>query len=262
MSIVAFMSDFGLEDYYVGAVKAVIKRICSRVEVIDITHLVKPWSLIEAEYLLSCCYDDFPEGTVFLVVVDPGVGTNRRAIVVQSDKYWFVGPDNGVFTTIIENTALKVWNIIKTPYSFKSSYTFHGRDVFAPIAAYIACGGAIEEIGENTDNYVRLSKPPTVVEGGFLKGYVTHVDRFGNVATNISAEMLEKAGIAIGSRLRVHAKGKHYDISIYKTFGEAQEGELFALTNSCGKLEFAVNKGSASDRTSLRVGDVFEARVI
>ncbi|MGC9146906.1 MAG: SAM hydrolase/SAM-dependent halogenase family protein [Infirmifilum sp.] len=261
MGIIAFMSDFGLEDYYVGAVKAVIKRVCPSSEVVDITHAVAPWSLLEADYLLSCCYDDFPSGTIFLVVVDPGVGTSRRALIAKTRDYWFIGPDNGVFSGVLEKSSnLELWSIRSVPHKHKSSTTFHGRDVFAPVAAHISCGGRVEDVGERVTDYVRLNKPPTRLEGDILTGYVAHIDRFGNVATSIDKGLLEDAGIEAGSMVGVWVGNRYFELSVLRTFGEAGEGELFALINSCEKLEFAVNKGRASDKLSVRVGDTLRVK--
>lgn len=262
MRLIAFLSDFGLRDYYVGAVKAVVKRLCPLCEVIDITHEVGSWSLLEAEYILSCCYDDFPEGTVFLVVVDPGVGTSRKAIVVKTRNYWFVGPDNGVLVGVAEREgSFKAWAIEKVPFTHKHSYTFHGRDIFAPVAAYIAQGGSVEDIGSPLTELVHLEKPPTGVADGKLSGYVAHIDKFGNVATSITGEMLRRAGADVGSTLLVSTPRGVHRLRLRRTFGEVAEGELFALVNSCGRLEFAVNKGSASEAMKAEVGDAVEVRV-
>ncbi|QOJ78405.1 SAM-dependent chlorinase/fluorinase [Infirmifilum lucidum] len=255
VNLVAFMSDFGSKDYYTGAVKAVIKRVCPRAEVIDITHEVDPWSTLEADYLLSCCFDDFPPGAIFLAVVDPGVGTGRRPIIVRTSRYWLVGPDNGVFSSVIEKDGLvKAWTISRVPYQLKSSYTFHGRDIFAPVAAYLACGGNVEDIGLPLDKLVRLDKPETTLKDGRLLGYVAHIDRFGNVATSIDTALLSKAGISYGSELEVLVGESSFRVKFVKTFGDAGEGELVALVNSCKVLEFAVNKGRASEYIAAKIG--------
>lgn len=263
MGLVAFLSDLGLGDYYVGAVKAVIKRMCPFCEVIDITHEVKPWSLLDAEYMLTCCYDDFPEETVFLVVVDPGVGTSRRAIVVRAGGYWFVGPDNGVMAGIIEREgSYRAWAIERVPLVHKSSHTFHGRDVFAPVAAHLARGGSVEEVGVPVADLARLEKPPTGINGNAVRGYVAHIDRFGNVATSITVDMLRRVGASMGSNLLARVRGREFGVTLFRAFGEAREGELFALVNSCGRLEFAVNKGRASDATGLELGESLEVEVV
>lgn len=257
------MSDFGLEDYYVGSVKAVVKRICPQSEVIDITHMISPWSLLEGDYILSCCYDDFPEGTVFLIVVDPGVGTERRVLVAKTDKYWFVSPDNGVLEGVLEKSpSYRLWHVVKPPVTFKHSFTFHGRDVFGPVAAYLACGGSIEEIGRASEEYVHLNRPNTSITESGIRGYVAHVDRFGNIATSIDKGLLATAGISYNSRLLISLGLKHFEVGLYRTFAEVDENELVALINSCGKLELAVNKGRASDRLKVKVGDPLEVKLI
>jgi len=261
MSLIALLTDFGTKDYYVGAVKAVLKRFCPRAELIDITHEIDPWSLLDAEYLLNCCFDDFPDGTIFLVVVDPGVGTERRPIIVKTRRFWFVGPDNGVFAEVAaKDPPTSAWAIVRVPWQTKSSHTFHGRDIFAPVAAFLACGGSVEEVGEQVKGIVHLRKPETSFKDRSLVGYVAHIDRFGNVATSIDSRLLQQAGVSLGSTLHILVDGRRYTARFYRTFGEAAEGELIALINSCGVLELAVNRGRASDIIGVKVGTPLEIK--
>jgi S-adenosylmethionine hydrolase len=259
MPLVAFLSDFGYTDYYVAAVKAVIKRVCPAAEVIDVSHGVQPWSLLDGCYTLSCCFDDFPEGTVFLAVVDPGVGTSRRGLIVKSARYWFVGPDNGLLTCVASrDPPFTAWSIERVPHARKHSYTFHGRDVFGPVAAYIACGGRPEEVGREVADPVVLSGWEPEVAGGAIRARAVHVDNFGNVALNIGVGLLERMSIGYGAVLRVRAAGREYNVKLVKTFGEVEPGGVAAVINSCGFLELVVNQGSASRRLGVSAGDPVE----
>uniref|UniRef100_A0A7J3X9C7 SAM-dependent chlorinase/fluorinase n=1 Tax=Thermofilum pendens TaxID=2269 RepID=A0A7J3X9C7_THEPE len=262
MPLVAFLSDFGYTDYYVAAVKAVIKRVCPVAEVVDVSHGVRSWSLLDGCYTLSCCFDDFPEGTVFLAVVDPGVGTPRRGLVVRSARYWFVGPDNGLLTCVASrDPPFRAWAIEKVPYARKRSYTFHGRDVFAPVAAYIACGGSPEEVGREVADPVALSLWEPEVVGNVIRARAVHVDNFGNVALNVGEELLGRLSAGYGTSLRVRVPGGEHSVKIVRTFGEVEPGEAAAVINSCGFLELVVNQGSASRKLGVNVEDPVEIEV-
>uniref|UniRef100_A0A7C4BA13 SAM-dependent chlorinase/fluorinase n=1 Tax=Thermofilum pendens TaxID=2269 RepID=A0A7C4BA13_THEPE len=259
MPLVGFLSDFGYADYYVAAVKAVIKRVCPAAEVIDVSHGVQPWSPPDGCYILSCCFDDFPEGTVFLAVVDPGVGTSRRGLIVQSARYWFVGPDNGLLTCVASrDPPFRAWSIERVPHARKHSYTFHGRDVFGPVAAYIACGGRPEEVGREVTDPAVLSIWEPEVAGSAIRARAVHVDSFGNVALNIREELLERLSIGYGAALRVRVTGGEYRVRLVRTFGEVKPGETAVVINSCGFLELVVNQGNASRKLGVSVGDSVE----
>lgn len=261
--LVAVLTDFGYRDYYVAAMKGVIKTLCPAAEIVDVSHEVEKWSILDAAYILSCCYDDFPRGTVFLVVIDPGVGTERRAIAVKTRNYYLVGPDNGVLMPVaardqpfeareIANPAYKWW---------KSSSTFHGRDVFAPAAAKLACGASFEAVGPLIVP-VPLREAQPIVTGESVMGRVMHVDWFGNVATNITLEELRRLGINYGDMVRIRWEGGVAAARFLPSFGYAGEGELLVEVNSCGRVEIAVNKGSAAERLGLRPGvEVILSRV-
>jgi S-adenosylmethionine hydrolase len=254
--IIGFLSDFGTRDYYVAAVKAVIYGMCPDAEVVDISHEVTPWSIQEACYVLSCCYEDFPPGTVFLAVVDPGVGTSRKPIIVQTEKFLFVGPDNGLLTCVAPK-PYRAWEITRVPGERKKfSYTFHGRDVFAPVAAFLACGGRVEEVAREYGSPVDKGFLEPRIEDGMIHAEVLHVDRFGNVALNISEKHLEELGRPGGLVLKIG--GVELAMPFGKTFGDVQPGELVAYIDSCGYLEIAVNQGDASRRLGVKPGSRLE----
>lgn len=261
-ALVAFLSDFGTKDYYVAAVKASMKIICPDVEIIDISHEVPPWSLLTGCYILSCCFDDFPPETVFLAVVDPGVGTRRRPLVVRSKRYWFVGPDNGLLTCTAEkDPPLNAWVIENPPTSRKKSHTFHGRDIFGPVAALLACGGNPWEIGREYAELSRLSIWEPVVMEGAVVGRVVHIDRFGNAALNIRREFLDAHFGGLEERITLEIPKGSAEVPFKRTYGEVERGEPLALINSCGFLELAVNQGSAADLFGLAIGDTVVIRL-
>ena len=185
--LITFTSDFGDRDYYVGAVKGVLLSCCPQARIIDISHQVAAHDLLEAAFVLGSAYRSFPPGTVHLVVVDPGVGSQRRGIVARDPSYSFVAPDNGVLSLIFGNRQECRVAAIEAEHYFRQpvSPTFHGRDVFAPVAARLAQGVAIEQMGPEIDDYLLLDLPPTRREGGRLEGFVLHIDTFGNVITSL-----------------------------------------------------------------------------
>jgi S-adenosylmethionine hydrolase len=250
--LIGFLSDFGMADYYVAAVKGVIYSMCPEAEVVDITHEISSWGVGEACYVLSCCYRDFPPGTVFLAVVDPGVGTSRKPIVIESGGYFFVGPDNGLLTCVVPK-PYRAWEIVRVPGGpRKTSYTFHGRDIFAPVAAFLACRGKVEEIGEEYAGPVEGALPEPLVEDDKFLAEVLHIDKFGNAALNIKESHL--ASLGAPSELVLDMGEGEVRIPFRRTFGEVPAGNLVAYIDSCGYLEIAVNQGSAAKKLKLKPG--------
>ncbi|MHB2015760.1 MAG: SAM hydrolase/SAM-dependent halogenase family protein [Candidatus Xenobia bacterium] len=231
---VALLTDFGLRDAYVGVMKAVIYGICPQVDFIDLCHEVPPQDVLGGAFVLGTSTRWFPPGTIFVAVVDPGVGTERRAIVVETEMHRFVGPDNGLFTwplrqakRVIEATEPRFWNP-------EVSRTFHGRDVFAPLAGHLACGVDTAQMGSAIQDPVQLTVPQPHRDAGTLIGQVLTLDRFGNLITNIERTP--------GKRVRVG----RIEIPIVETFGSVKAGGLLALWGSSGHLEVAVNSGDAA----------------
>ncbi len=254
--LVAILTDFGVRDYYVGAMKGVIKTLCPGAELVDISHEVEKWSVLDASYVLSCCYDDFPPETVFLVVVDPGVGTSRRAVAVKTRRYYMVGPDNGVlYPAAVSDTPFEAREIVNPAFKWwKESSTFHGRNLFAPAAARLACGASFTAVGPRVD-LLELEEARAVVSRGVVEGTVVHVDWFGNVATNIGEKELGELGVGFGDKIRVEWGGGTAVLPLAPSFGYVEPGAALAEINSCGRLEIAVNRGNASERLGLKVGD-------
>lgn len=251
--IITLTTDFGEADYFVPAMKGAIYGVYRDVEIIDLTHQVPPQDVYAAAFTLMCCYRDFPKWTVHVAVVDPGVGSSRRPILVMTDEYYFVGPDNGIFSYIYQRENInRVVHLTEAHY-FRAevSSTFHGRDVFAPIAAYVAKQVDWRKMGEEISDYVKFNTPAPAVGAEQVKGHVIHVDRFGNLITNITTKELPEERAKAGVRIRV---GKHEAQRLLTHFAEAGNNELFAYFGSAGFLELAVSRQSAARLTEARRG--------
>ena len=248
--IITLTTDFGTRDGYVGAVKGVIKRINPQAELVDITHQVEPFDVLEAAFALMNSYVYFPKGSIHLVVVDPGVGSQRQPLLIQSEDFFFVGPDNGVFSFVYDSE--KMTDIIipsKQKYFLAElSSTFHARDIFAPVAAYLSLGVDVNEFGGSAKECIKFTMPQPKQTRTGLAGEIIHADRFGNLVTNVPAELLQKkriAGITIGRRKIKRVSRSYFDIP---------RNGLGALVGSSGLLEIAANQGSAQQITKSRIG--------
>jgi S-adenosylmethionine hydrolase len=255
--IVTLLTDFGVADYFVGAMKGAVLSVNPRAQVVDITHEIPAHDIEAAAFTLLAAYASFPEGTVHVAVVDPGVGSERRPVVVAADGHFFVGPDNGVFGYVCERAGgAGVFHATETKYFRPSvSTTFHGRDVFAPLAGALSLGVAPPALGPPITDYERLAFPaPRRLPDGVLEGSVIHVDRFGNCVTNLTPGDLGGLEGAADFSLRV---GGHEIRAFRRFFAEAQGeggGEPFVIHGSAGLLEIAVNLGSAARLLGLRRG--------
>ncbi len=252
--IITLLTDFGLQDGYVASMKGVILTICPQAAIIDITHEIPPQNIRSAAFVLHTVLSSFPRGTIHVVVVDPGVGTERKGIAIQSPGCTLVGPDNGVFSWALRNgSALEARSLENAQFQRASvSATFHGRDIFAPAAAHLASGVAFELLGPPCSPLVAEWSAPSL-EAETLRGEVIHIDRFGNAITNITAEDLQRfAGEAVA--LCVHAR----DLSVgplSRTYGDRQPGSVLALIGSSDHLELAVNRGHCARSLDLKPGD-------
>jgi len=252
--LIALLTDFGLEDTYVGQMKAVIHAILPGAPVIDLTHAVAPQDIQHGAFLLERALPVLPEGTVTVAVVDPGVGTKRRAIALESAGRVFIGPDNGLFTPILENRDVRACvEITERRYMRQArSSTFHGRDVFSPAAAHVASGVPLADLGSaiGRETCIRIAMPgATALEDGTgWEGSVVFGDRYGNLVTSIGSELAEEDG---AWRMRL---SDGTAIPLLGTYGEAGEGEALAYRGSFGNLEIAVRNGSAHERFGIGRG--------
>jgi hypothetical protein len=245
--IVTLTTDFGWSEY-VGTMKGVIYSICPDITVVDITHDIREFDLRHAAYVLHTSAGYFPEGTIHCVVVDPGVGTERRGVIIQDGRYTYVGPDNGVFNFVEVERAYHI--TMESP-----SRTFHGRDVFAPVAARLACGRSPEEFGTETEEVHRLDIREAEVKDRTVHGEVICVDHFGNIITNIKRDLLEIMGFMPGSLVSLGIGGKEYRMGFQETYGDSRQGDLISLVGSSGYLEIAVNQGNAGKTLMVKGGE-------
>jgi S-adenosyl-L-methionine hydrolase (adenosine-forming) len=250
--IITLTTDFGLDDAYVGIVKAVLLSIFPGAALVDITHNIAPQNLEEASYILYTSVKYFPTATVHLAVVDPGVGSSRRPILVQSRGQFLVGPDNGVFTDFLDDAA-KVF-FLNRPQFFLShvSHTFHARDVFAPVAAHLARGTEPEQMGELISDPARLERLKPVCEPDRIVGSVIYIDRFGNMITNIKANQVDDDSV-------VRVMGKEIQ-GVSSSYSEKPKGTLLAVIGSSGLLEIALASDSAALRLKGSIGQAVEVR--
>ena len=256
MPILTLTTDFGLSDHYVGVMKGVILGLAPRATVVDITHDVPPYSVTEGAFQVSEAWRYFPKKTVHVVVVDPGVGSERRPILVEADGHFFVGPDNGVLSLVYGGakaaSKLKVRHITnKKLFGKQMSATFHGRDVFAPVAAHLAKGVKAAQVGPLIDDYLRpQAEKPTRTGHRVWQGTVLRIDRFGNLITNLLVSefpaVLERPFVMIPGVTRVERLIGHY--------GEAGIGEPAVIVGSSGYLEVVANQASAARILGVGVG--------
>lgn len=255
--LITLLTDFGCQDNYVGVMKGVIAGICPEAKLIDLSHSIPPQDVAAARFALLSAYPYFPEGTIHLCVVDPGVGTNRRAIAIQTAKAFLVGPDNGVFSGVLDQEKdIRVVSLTQAQYWRTStlSATFHGRDLFAPVAAHLAMGVCLTSLGSEIapDSLTRPVIPQPEVTEDQILGTIQYIDRFGNGITTIPAPTVEP--------LRWQVQMETGIIPLAKTYSDVGLGEAIALVGSHGWVEIAVNGGSARLTLGLAIGD--EIRLI
>ncbi len=254
--IVTLTTDFGLNDHFVGALKGVILNIVPDANVVDICHSVQAFDILDGALALAQSYAYFPPRTVHLVVVDPGVGSARRPIIATSEGHNFVAPDNGVLSLMYaREQRLSVRHITSEHYFLQPvSNTFHGRDIFAPVAGYLAKGVDQEKFGEEVTDYVRFNAPkPKAVDATSMRGVVLRVDRFGNLITNFTPQDVPALSQAEVPPFKMMI-GKREVTSLRTNYAEGAPGELFAIFGSMGFLEIAANRGSAAQTTSAGKG--------
>ena len=256
---VALLTDFGSRDHYAGTMKGVILGICPEVTFVDITHDIPPHDLLTATLELAASYKYFPSGTIFLVVVDPGVGSARRGIAADTGDFRFVAPDNGVLTAVLkESPARRAVELTERRYARATvSRTFEGRDRFAPAAGWLAKGVDLTALGRSAGSIQLLNIPVPQVADDLLSGEVLRVDRFGNLVTNIDRKLFEKFVHANGIEI---SAATHLIGRVVATYAEAAADEVCALFGSTDHLEIAVNAGSASERLNLTRGAVVTIR--
>lgn len=274
--IITLTTDFGTSDVYVGVMKGVILNINPNAKIVDITHSITPQNIREAAFTINAAYRFFPKGTIHVIVVDPGVGSDRQAIVFHTDTSYFVCPNNGVLSYLLqdnesENKPLAEAVVIQNPDYLlpRVCNTFHGRDIFAPVAAHLSLGITPDRIGNPTTDLVRLTIPALEITENTLTGEIINVDSFGNLITNISENVLTSFLLSSTSEMEGireldrHVEVVDFEISVgntsinrlNSTYTESQAGTLLAIISSFGLVEIAVNMGNASSYLGLKIGD-------
>jgi S-adenosylmethionine hydrolase len=262
MTVITLMTDFGIKDGNVGVMKGVIWGICPTVQISDLSHMIAAQNIREAALIFARSVPYFPKGSIHVVVVDPGVGTPRRPMAAQIGDWFYVGPDNGTVTGLLERAEQAGWQTNFVELTDKRywlpvvSHVFHGRDIFSPVAAHLANGVPLADLGASFDNPVRLELPkPEQTQTGW-RGEVTHIDHFGNISTNIRVEHL---GAALEQKEKITVRLRDNEIrGMVNTFGERPEGALIALLGSTGNLAIAVVNGSTVNLLGTKVGDGVE----
>jgi S-adenosyl-L-methionine hydrolase (adenosine-forming) len=251
MPLITLLTDFGTSDSYVAEMKGVLLGLCPGAVLVDLTHAVPPGDVHAGAYLLGRAWHRFPAGTTHLAVVDPGVGTARPAFAMRAHGHWFVGPDNGIFTTVLRDAEVE---IVALPTPHGASPTFHGRDLFAPAAAALACGRPLELLGEPYAGIPsRLTWKEPHYEGKSVVGEIVYVDRFGTLITNLTPDLVPSYAVLEVEDLDIGP--------LRRTFGDVPTGGLLAYVGSGGAVEIAVRDGSAARRLGLGVGGRIRARL-
>ena len=265
MQVITLLTDFGLEDPFVGIMKGVILSICENVRIVDIGHHIPPQDIVQGSMALQSAYRFFPEGTLHLCVVDPEVGSDRSIVAVETARYIFLAPDNGLLWPILETerarTIVKVTN--QTYYRHPVSRTFHGRDIFAPIAAHIACGVRLTELGpvlEKSDLAVLTLPQPVTSDDNRLLGVIIGIDRFGNLMTNLKPDAINQV-TGSPELIPVIQVGDKRIYGVSTSYSSVARQQPLAVIGSNGYLEIAVNCGNAQNYFGMQIGDAVQVCV-
>ncbi len=253
--IITLTTDFGYKDPLSGVMKGVILNINPYAKIVDLTHGISKYDVREAALTIGASYSQFPSRTIHIVVTDPGVGSARRPIMVITEAYYFIGPDNGVFSAIYESENCEIVHLTADHYFLrKVSSTFHGRDIFAPVAAWLSKGILSSKFGDVITDFVRFGiSVPSLPSRTTMEGEVILIDHFGNAITNIRASDLERMRGQENSALRIVIKG--VEVAVKDYYGQAEDKGLYGVIGSMDFLELFVNMGNASEQFNIKVGD-------
>ncbi len=259
MTVISLMTDFGIKDGTVGVMKGVIWGICPSAQISDLSHMIQPQNIREAAQIFARSIPYFPKGSVHVVVVDPGVGTARRPVAARIGEWYYVGPDNGTTTGLLERAEELGWQtkfveLNRPTYWLPDiSHVFHGRDIFSPVAAHLANGVALTEVGSPITDPVRITLPKPVRTASGWQGEVIHIDHFGNITSNIRSEHLDSA-LEDKEKISVIIRNNQIN-GMVNTFGERPVGQVIALLGSTGNLGVSVVNGNAERALGVKVGD-------
>ncbi|MBD3184688.1 hypothetical protein GF312_20575 [Candidatus Poribacteria bacterium] len=251
---VTLTTDFGLSDGFVGIMKGVIYSINPSAKLIDISHDIASQDIQTASFILGSAFSFFPKGTVHMVVVDPGVGSDRSAVAVETDNYYFVAPDNGVLSGVMERISfIKVMELSnKKHFLPEVSNTFHGRDIFAPVSAYLSKGLSIDELGTKIENLMERVLPEPEINQDSITGEIIHIDKFGNLISNIDKKSFEK--LVVNRDFTIEIAGDIIN-HLSRSYADSSTDKLLAIFDSFGKLEIAANQNRAADILRVHRGE-------
>ncbi|MCC5941572.1 MAG: SAM-dependent chlorinase/fluorinase [Balneolaceae bacterium] len=251
-SIITLTTDFGLQDHYVSAIKAAILGIAPDVRLVDISHQIPPQDIMAGAWVVRNATMLYPPNTVHLVVIDPGVGTDRNPVAIKIEDQYFVGPDNGIFSLIGEDFEYEAVVLDNEKFWRKDrSHTFHGRDIFAPVAAHLSKGLNISHLGRSLEKLVTFRWAIPISDRDGVQGWIVHIDRFGNLISNIPESLIKEA--VNSSQFRIYV-GNTILKNIVLTYGDVPDGEPAAYIGSSGTLEVAINKGNAKEMLGVEKG--------
>ena len=256
LGLITLLTDFGDRDSFVASMKGVILTINPQATIVDLSHHVTPHSVEDAAYLLKSCYRYFPEDTVHVAVVDPGVGSTRRPLIAKSEHYYFLAPNNGLLTPILaEERKMEVREIENADYRLTSpGHTFDGRDLFAPAAAWLTRGESLSSFGRVIDDPILRSIADPIWDGQALVGQIEYVDRFGNLMSNITVKHIEEFRVVAGRKDLIIHIGTCTINGLVTSYSEGSRNSPSALINSCGKLEIFLDRNSAARHLQTRIG--------
>jgi hypothetical protein len=260
--VIGLLSDLGTRDYFIAAMKGTILSINPDVELVDVTHEIPKFNVWDGAFTLVQAAKSFPKGTTFVVVVDPGVGTRRKCILLQTKSgLRFIAPDNGVLTLVAQEFGIDEIRELSNRDLMLSeiSTTFHGRDMMAPVAAHLSLGVGSSKVGPKLRKMELLPIKAPATSKGRLVGQVIHIDDFGNIVTNLKRELV--SGFRLGNRLGINVGRKSLKAKFARTFGEAPPKELVCYVGSAGLLELAKNRGNAARELKVKIGDEFIIKV-
>lgn len=253
--IITLTTDFGLKDPYVAEIKAVILGICPNVRIVDVTHQIEKFNIRMGAYTLACVAQYFPKSTIHVAVVDPSVGTERRPLLIEAGKDFFIGPDNGVLALAAKAQGIKrVYEISNRKFMLPHvSSTFHGRDIFAPAAAHLSNGVSPSEFGPEVGEIIIPEFAKLVKRKGAVVGEVLHVDSFGNIITNFGEKELKLMGVS--DTVNVKIESKLLELKLCKAYAEVQLKKPLAIIGSHNFLEISINQGNAAEKFKVKIGD-------
>lgn len=257
LRVIALLTDFGFKESSVAAMKGTILGICPEAQIIDISHEVPSFDIKDGAFVFASAASYFPKGTIFVCVVDPGVGTERRGIVVETERFLAVGPDNGLFSLFMDREGVKNVYEIKNEELMlkKKTHTFHGLTIFSPVAAHLANGVKPRLVGPKINDYIRWSFQKSIVEDGVILGEIIHIDQFGNGITNITEKDLEKINVKYDINMNVSIGGKRISSPFKRAYGYVKGGDYVCVIGSYDFLEISINQGNAANKLGLKVGD-------